>query len=104
MERIIKGGVAEKFAYAYGKAIKSGKTELHDYYNNPSERKVNINNRIREHANSRGYTGYAVIGGNSFNFTVAYRNYDELVVETKENTYHIPISTYTILHYVQGDF
>lgn len=104
MERTIKGKAAEKFAYAYGKATMSGKTELHDYYKNPSERKVNASNRIKQYATNNGYYGYAVIGGNAFNFTVAYRNNAELVVETKENTYHIPISTYTILHYVQGDF
>lgn len=104
MERTIKGNAAEKFAYAYGKAITSGKTMLYDYYKNPSQRKVSIDERIMRRALDKGYFGYAVIGGNAFNFTVAYRNDYELVVDTKENRYHIPISTDTILHYVNGDF
>lgn len=104
MERNIKGRAAEKFAHAYGKAITSGKTTLYDYYKNPSRRKVSIDERIMRRALDNGYFGYAVIGGSNFKFTVAYRNDYELVVETKENIYHIPISTDTILHYVNGDF
>lgn len=102
MIRTIRGKKAERFAYAYGLAIRRGKTDLFDYYSNPSRAKVNMYNEIRSYALTHDFRDVAVIKGNNFRFIVAYRNNRELIVETKVNTYRIPIETTRLVHFING--
>ena len=104
MYRTIRGEKAERFAYLYGKAVKENQIDLWSVYRNPSRAKVASYNEIVEFARDNGYRGVRVVTFNSFQFTVGYRNSKELIIETANNTYRIPIETTTILHYVNGDF
>lgn len=104
MVRTIRGEKAERFAYLYGKALQENRCSLWDCYRNPSTAKVASFNEIRDYALQNGYRNVRIVTFNSFQYTVGYRNDKELIIETANNIYRIPIETTTILHYVNGDF
>ena len=61
------------------------------YYGRPSARKISIENDIKEKMYKMDCKNYAVLSGNSFNFTCGYTSKDEntIYIETVGNTYKI---------------
>lgn len=104
MYRVLKGSKAEKVAYLYGLAVKNNQIDLYSVYKSPSTAKISAYNEIVAFANAHGYRDVRIISYNSFHYTVGYRNGRELIVETANYIYKIPINTLTILHYVNADF
>lgn len=101
MNRIVRGNAAERMAWAYGHA---DNRTIREVYRNPSPAKVAAYEEIIHYASSQGYYDFRIMTHNSFAYTLGYRKGRELVVETKENRYIVPLTTTTLLHYVNGDF
>lgn len=82
---------AKAFIEAFMRAKREGNTSLYSIYARPSAIKLNIARAIE---NKAGDARVYYMGGNSFNFTCGY--FDDrfafaLFIETKNNTYKIPM-------------
>lgn len=101
--KIVTGAAAERFAYAYGKSTAA---ELWQVYDRCSDAKREAFDRIRRRVYNDDFRDLRIISHNSFSYSVGYidlaRNI--LYAETRDNLYAIPLDTFTLLHYVRGEF
>lgn len=88
--KTIKGKVRERFIEAY---VGSNNIWLYDVYSNPSQYKINAENKCVERMRRENGWNYRIISYNTFAFTCGWLIEDDetgvvmLRVETPENSY-----------------
>lgn len=62
---------------------------IKEFYKKPSAHKIQADNKCRQQCQAENGERYRIIGGNSFNFTVAWHTSKGLRVETASNSFII---------------
>ena len=85
----------QRRAYFAKKFMDSDCTSVMNYYIKPSNKKIFIEQGIKEQMLARNGKRYRILGGNTFNFTCAYIYPKDdtwiMVVETSSNRYELEL-------------